>query len=99
MGGEKDVGFGGDLIVVVAGAGKPGAASRIVGIAGVVVATDQHQVLIEKQRLGMNLSAGVTLDAPYLIGRCVRRFEQGLQRLGAQRPNHEKVTVVVAQVQ
>ncbi|MNX87773.1 hypothetical protein D3C86_1197120 [compost metagenome] len=69
VGREKDIGLGGDLIVVATGAGKPGAAARIVWVLGIVLATDQGQVLIEKQGLGMRLAASASLDAPHLINR------------------------------
>ncbi|MNP36954.1 hypothetical protein D3C76_1303770 [compost metagenome] len=47
----------------------------------------------------MRLARAVVLDAPDFIGRCLRSIEQCFQRLGAQRANHEKIAVVVAQVQ
>ena len=99
VGREKDVGFCGDLGAVAAGAGKPGATTWVVGVGGVFVTTDEGQVLIEKQRLGMSLTAGVSLDAPHLVSRCFRGVEQRFQLRGAQRANHEKITVAIAQIQ
>ncbi|MNF45357.1 hypothetical protein D3C84_264850 [compost metagenome] len=51
MGGEKDIGLGGDLIVGTAGVGKPGSAAWIVSVTRVVLTAEQGQMLIEVQRL------------------------------------------------
>ncbi|MNF82341.1 hypothetical protein D3C84_646440 [compost metagenome] len=99
MGGKKDIGFGRDLVIVATGAGKPGTAARVVGVVRVVLATDECQVPVEKQRLGASLAAAVALNAPDLVSRRVRGLDQGLDLWGMQRADHEKVTVVVAQVQ
>ncbi|MNO89721.1 hypothetical protein D3C76_812130 [compost metagenome] len=99
VGREKNVGLSGDLVHVLAGAGKPATATRIIGFVEVVLTADQRQVLIEKQRLRMHLATAVSLDAPYLVGRGVRGLEQRLQIRRAQRAHHEKVTGVVPQVQ
>ena len=79
VGREKDVGLGGDLVEVLAGAGKPGAATRVIGFVGIVLTADKRQVLIEKQGLRMRLATAVSLDAPYLVGRGIRGLEQRFQ--------------------
>ncbi|MNR46579.1 hypothetical protein D3C85_1655700 [compost metagenome] len=50
--GEKHIGFGGDLVLIAAGAAKPGTCARIEGFVGIILAVDECQVLIKKQRLG-----------------------------------------------
>ncbi|MNP02424.1 hypothetical protein D3C76_942780 [compost metagenome] len=75
VGREKNVGFGGDLVSVLAGADKPGAATRIVGFFRVVLTADERQVPIKKQGLRMHLAAAVSLDTPDLVGRGIRGLE------------------------
>ncbi|MOA18787.1 hypothetical protein D3C78_1391280 [compost metagenome] len=99
VGGKEDIGFGGDLGIVDAGAGKPGAVARIVGVVQVVLTADKCQVPVEKQRLGVGLPAAVVLDAPDLVNRRVRGLDQIFDLWGTQRADHEKVAIVVAQVQ
>ncbi|MNB94108.1 hypothetical protein D3C75_412540 [compost metagenome] len=99
MGGKKDIGFGRDLVIVATGAGKPGTAARVVGVVQVVLATDECQVPVEKQRLGASLAAAVALNAPDLVSRRVRGLDQRFDLRSTQRADHEKVAVVVAQVQ
>ncbi|MNB97783.1 hypothetical protein D3C75_450150 [compost metagenome] len=99
VGGKEDIGFGRDLVVVAAGAGKPGAVAWVVRVVQVVLTADKCQVPVEKQRLGVGLAAAVVLDAPDLENRRVRSLDQGFDLRGAQRADHEEVTIVVAQVQ